>query len=217
MTLRSVFYSVSFCFFDKLQPIIAQFQLVLFASWHKKEKKVKIIFENAVSICTVALHYTLKYYMHNSLFFFEKTAVHCALERYMHGSLFFSKKIAVLCILECYMQGSLFFFENTAGFYILECYMHGSSIQVVVFTTKELFRRNRIWQTRWPNKRISLTLSGRVARTAYHEKPSVFPGGRPGVTWHKIGFMWKMNRQHGNFFNESKIDRIRIVIVYSAP
>ena len=27
-----------------------------------------------------------------------------------------------------------------------------------------------------------LTLLGRVARTAYHEKPSVFPGGTPGVT-----------------------------------
>ena len=54
-----------------------------------------------------------------------------------------------------------------------------------------------------------LTLSGRVARTAYHEKPSVFPGGTPGVTRLKIRFMWKMNRQYGNFFNESKTDRIR--------
>ena len=96
------------------------------------------------------MHYTLKYYMHGSLFFSEKTAVHS--------------------ILECYMHDSLFFSENTAGYYILECYMRGSSIQVVVFTTKELFRRNRAWQiglvckasivtrhqTRWPNKRISL-------------------------------------------------------------
>ena len=55
----------------------------------------------------------------------------------------------------------------------------------------------------------SLTLSGRVARTAYHEKPSVFPGGTPGVTRLEIRFMWKMNRQYGNFFNESKIDRTR--------
>ena len=28
----------------------------------------------------------------------------------------------------------------------------------------------------------ALTLSGRLARTTYHEKPSVFPGGTPGVT-----------------------------------
>ena len=28
----------------------------------------------------------------------------------------------------------------------------------------------------------TLTLSGRLARTAYHEKSSVFPGGTPGVT-----------------------------------
>ena len=34
-----VSHSVSLCFFDKLQPIIAQFDLVLFVSWHKKEKK----------------------------------------------------------------------------------------------------------------------------------------------------------------------------------
>ena len=27
-----------------------------------------------------------------------------------------------------------------------------------------------------------LTLSGWVAHTAYHEKPSVFPGGTPGIT-----------------------------------
>ena len=38
-----VLYIVSLCFFDKLQPIIAQFDLVLFASWHKKEKKLTII------------------------------------------------------------------------------------------------------------------------------------------------------------------------------
>ena len=38
-----VLCSVSLCFFDKLQPIIAQFDLALFASWHKKEKKLKII------------------------------------------------------------------------------------------------------------------------------------------------------------------------------
>ena len=32
LNLRSVFYTVLVCFFDKLQPIIAQFDLVLFAS-----------------------------------------------------------------------------------------------------------------------------------------------------------------------------------------
>ena len=35
--------SNSLCFFDRLQPIIAQFDLVLFASSHKKEKKPTII------------------------------------------------------------------------------------------------------------------------------------------------------------------------------
>ena len=68
---------------------------------------------------------------------------------------------------------------------------------------------------KWHTKRFcqvsisALTFSGRLARTAYHEKPSVFPGGTPGVTWLKKRFTWKMNRQYGNFFNESKIDRIR--------
>ena len=38
-----VLYSVSLCFFDKLQTIIAQFDLALFASWHKNEKKLTII------------------------------------------------------------------------------------------------------------------------------------------------------------------------------
>ena len=54
-----------------------------------------------------------------------------------------------------------------------------------------------------------LTISVRVARIAYHEKPSVFPGGMPGVTWLKIYFTLKMNQQYRIFFNESKIDRIR--------
>ena len=56
---------------------------------------------------------------------------------------------------------------------------------------------------------LFLTLSGWMARTAYHEKPSVILGGTPGVTQLKIYFMWKINRQYRNFFNESKIDRIR--------
>ena len=67
---------------------------------------------NAVSICAVAVYYTLKYYM--------------------HGSLFFSKNAAVCYILGCYMHGSLFFSENTVVYYILECYMHSSWIQFVV-------------------------------------------------------------------------------------
>ena len=54
-----------------------------------------------------------------------------------------------------------------------------------------------------------LTVSGQVARTAYHEKPSAFPGGTLGVTCLKIPFMWKLNQQYQNFFNESKKDRIR--------
>ena len=33
-----VLYSVGLCFFDKLQPIIAQFDLVLFGSLQKKEE-----------------------------------------------------------------------------------------------------------------------------------------------------------------------------------
>ena len=33
-----VLYSVNLCFFDKLQTIIAQFDLALFATWLKKEK-----------------------------------------------------------------------------------------------------------------------------------------------------------------------------------
>ena len=54
-----------------------------------------------------------------------------------------------------------------------------------------------------------LTVSGRVARTAYYEKPSIFPGSTPGITCLKIRFMWKMNWQYGIFFNEIKIDEIR--------
>ena len=56
---------------------------------------------------------------------------------------------------------------------------------------------------------MALTLSGRVASTAYHEKPPVFPGGMPVITWIKICFLWKMNQQYRNFFNDSKIHRIR--------
>ena len=63
----------------------------------------------AVSIWTVAVYYTLKYYMHGSLFFSKKTAVHCILAYYMHGSLFYYKNTALWYILECYMHGSLFF------------------------------------------------------------------------------------------------------------
>ena len=51
---------------------------------------------------------------------------------------------------------------------------------------------------------LILTLSGWVACPAYHENPSVFLGGMPGVTGLKICFMWKMNRQYGNFFNDAK-------------
>ena len=86
----------------------------------------------AVSICTVAVYYTLKYYVHGSLFFFKKTAMHDVFECYMHGSLLFSKNTAECYILECYMHGSLFFSENTAVCYIVECYMTGSSIQFAV-------------------------------------------------------------------------------------
>ena len=35
--------SANLCFFDKLQPIIAQFNLATFAFWQKKEKKCIII------------------------------------------------------------------------------------------------------------------------------------------------------------------------------
>ena len=48
--------------------------------------------ENTLSRCTVAVYYTLKYYMHDSLFSSKKAAVHCVLECYMHGSLCLSKK-----------------------------------------------------------------------------------------------------------------------------
>ena len=48
-----------------------------------------------VSICTVAVYYTLKYYMQGSLFFSKKTALHNVLECYMHSSLLFSKNTAV--------------------------------------------------------------------------------------------------------------------------
>ena len=45
-----VLYCVSLCFFQKLQPIIAQFDIALFASWHKKEKKLTIILEKGENI-----------------------------------------------------------------------------------------------------------------------------------------------------------------------
>ena len=64
---------------------------------------------------------------------------------------------------------------------------------------------------------LALTLSGRLACTAYHEKLSIFPGGTPGVTWLKKRFMWQMNRQYRKFFNESKIDRIRYYIQKTRP
>ena len=72
---------------------------------------------NVVSICTVAVCYTSKYYM--------------------HGSLFFLKKVCrARCFGMLYARHSpkiLLFSKNTAVCYILECYMHGSSIQFVVF------------------------------------------------------------------------------------
>ena len=38
--LHSVLFdSANLCFFDELQPVVAQFELVIFASWQKKEKK----------------------------------------------------------------------------------------------------------------------------------------------------------------------------------
>ena len=39
LALRSRFDTRLMRFFDKLQPIIAQFDLVIFAFWQKKEKK----------------------------------------------------------------------------------------------------------------------------------------------------------------------------------
>ena len=71
-----------------------------------KLEKIRYI---ALSICSVVVYYTLKYYMHGSLFFSKKTAVHGVWDCYMHGSLFFSKTIALHCILECYIHGSLAF------------------------------------------------------------------------------------------------------------
>ena len=56
---------------------------------------------------------------------------------------------------------------------------------------------------------LCLTLSVRMARTVYQEKPSIFSCGTSGVTCLKIRFLWKMYWQYGIFFNESKIDRIR--------
>ena len=56
---------------------------------------------------------------------------------------------------------------------------------------------------------MALNPSGRVARTAYHEKPPAFLGGMPVVTWIKICFLWKMNQQYRNVCNESKIDTRR--------
>ena len=47
LALHSVFYKVLICFFDKSQPIIAQFDLVLFKSWQKKEKKLTIILQKS--------------------------------------------------------------------------------------------------------------------------------------------------------------------------
>ena len=63
----------------------------------------------AVSICTVAVYYTLKYYTHGSLFFSKKAAVHCILEGYMYGNLFFSNKnYRALYFVMLYAQQSVF-------------------------------------------------------------------------------------------------------------
>ena len=38
--LHSVLFdNANLCFFDESQPVVAQFELVIFASWQKKEKK----------------------------------------------------------------------------------------------------------------------------------------------------------------------------------
>ena len=107
----------------------------------------------AVSICTLAVYCTLKYYIHGSLFFSKKNCRALYFRMlYARQSVFLQKycrvlyfgmlyarqsvflwKNAVHCILECYMHGSLLFYKNTAVYYILECYMYGSSIQFIVF------------------------------------------------------------------------------------
>ena len=98
----------------------------------------------SVSICTVAVYYTLNSICTTVCFSLKKTAVQCFLECCMHSSLFFYKNTALWYILECYMHGSLFFSENTAVYYILECYMHGSSIQFVVFKPLSYFFEGKI-------------------------------------------------------------------------
>ena len=65
-----------------------------------------------VSICTVAVYYTLKYYMQGSLFFSKK----------LPCTMFWN----AICTAVCY---SLKILPCT----ILECYMHGRSIQFAVF------------------------------------------------------------------------------------
>ena len=105
-----------------------------------------ILLDYAVSICTVVVYYTLKYYMHGSLFFSKKlsctvfwnaicTAV-CFSLKNLPFTLFWKAicmavcfsltKTTVHCILECYMHSSLFFAKKSAVHSILEGYMHGS-------------------------------------------------------------------------------------------
>ena len=43
MITLCVLYNAKLCFFDKLQPTVAQFDTVLFAPWQQKEKKLTII------------------------------------------------------------------------------------------------------------------------------------------------------------------------------
>ena len=125
-----------------------------------------------MSICTVAVYYNLKYYMHGSLFFSKNTAVHDVLECYMHGSLLFSKNTAVCYILECCMRRqSVFLWKYCRVPYFGMPYTRQFNSVCSFSTAKLLFQRNnRIWQidpvckafsvtphqTRWHNKRISV-------------------------------------------------------------
>ena len=78
-------------------------------------RKLELI-RNAVSICTVAVNYTLKYYMHGRLFFSKKNC------RALYFGMLYARQSV-----------SLKKKKKTAVHCILECYMHGSSIQFVVF------------------------------------------------------------------------------------
>ena len=105
---------------------------------------------NAVSTCTVAVYYTLKYYMHSSPKFQLNycRAPYFKLLRARQSN-YYQKNSTVHYTLKCYVHGSLFFFNRN---YCHEPYLNILCVQQP--SSRQYFEMPHFWESKFWKKQL---------------------------------------------------------------